>query len=282
MKLFYAILLGGLFLTFVSFADTKPTPRRLPFPSKTLPIRWVEDKASLDCIRLGIKPSADSVKVGEELTLTITAEYTTGLENLAGYMGDCQDFTLQLVLPQGFEQTGGDYHDLLRINLSPTHKTATLTLTGKFTTHNPNACFLALRGSAKADANSLFIKKAQWCTKTYCSLTPEQITANVHFFVGNNTITQRLEIKTPPVLTQFQYSIDGIHFQDSFSFEMPSQFPDSIYVREINTNCIVVKSTKNKEINNVKAARTTDIGLHIYAYETNSRKENPDNIAGST
>jgi len=71
-------------------------------------------------------------------------------------------YRLKLLLPPGFEQTGGDYVDFIGDELSyPAHPVATYRIQGRFRSITEGTSFQLLRGHSQATDQSLFIEKAR-------------------------------------------------------------------------------------------------------------------------
>jgi hypothetical protein len=114
-----------------------------------------------DPIRFTMRTDKQRVALGEEVTLIITAHYLNISPALLFITDGANAFRLKVLMPDGFVQTGGDYIDYVGTKLSASVAMATYTLRGYFTKAvSPNE-FRLLRGQANADANSLFVEKAQ-------------------------------------------------------------------------------------------------------------------------
>ena len=66
---------------------------------------------SLDPIRFAVKSNRDSVVVGETVELNISAELLDIAPSLFYFFEEQKGFSLKIVLPDGFVQTGGNYND---------------------------------------------------------------------------------------------------------------------------------------------------------------------------
>lgn len=155
----------------------KPLESKAP---RLLATPWNDEKSpfsfkvlspvSLDCVRFWMKASTDSLKVEQEFELTIHASYIEGLGAYHDMLAGCNNFSLKLLRPEGFVQTGGYAEEFLRAEVNLQNPTAEFKIRGKFTKAVENATFVLLRSHANADAQSLFIKKGELQLSTQCTL----------------------------------------------------------------------------------------------------------------
>jgi hypothetical protein len=72
-----------------------------------------ENEADLDPIAFRLSVNKSQVKIGEELEVTITAIKRPNWDfRLSNQFLDT-DFRIKVVLPDGFQQTGGNYTDFI-------------------------------------------------------------------------------------------------------------------------------------------------------------------------
>lgn len=64
-----------------------------------------------DPIWFSLQADKDSVKVGEEVTLTITADLLPISPAMLFFFEELRGFSLKVLFPRGFVQTGGSYQD---------------------------------------------------------------------------------------------------------------------------------------------------------------------------
>lgn len=114
----------------------------------------------IDPIKFSMSTTASTVGINEEFQIDIKAAYMYVPSNTAFVFEGANSFRLKLILPDGFEQTGGDFTDLVSADLSPQKPLATYTLKGKFTRDAPSGIFQLLRSHKKADNQSTFIQVA--------------------------------------------------------------------------------------------------------------------------
>lgn len=117
-----------------------------------------------DPVRFNIKANKVQASIGEEVELTITASLINVSPNLMFFLPGSNAYTLKMLLPAGFQQTGGTLTEFVTGELAyPSKAEATYTLKGFFTTVAPNTCFRLLRSDGQANSQSLFVEKANFC-----------------------------------------------------------------------------------------------------------------------
>ncbi|WP_143092955.1 hypothetical protein, partial [Arsenicibacter rosenii] len=110
--------------------------------------------------------SKDSVAVGEEFELTIKAELLDIPSNLMFFFEEQKSFSLKVIMPEGFVQTGGDYHDYISGKLTGAAPTVSYTIRGKYNETLTGNYFTLLRGGYNATKADLFTKKQTVCVKS--------------------------------------------------------------------------------------------------------------------
>ena len=114
-----------------------------------------------DPIRFSIQSSKQSVKLNETVELTITAELLNISPNLLFFQPGATAYTLKMLLPPGFEPTGGNLVDYVSGELSfPNHPLAVYHLKGRFREFSAGASFRLLRGQTQSGSQGLFVEKA--------------------------------------------------------------------------------------------------------------------------
>jgi hypothetical protein len=113
----------------------------------------------LDPVRFTIKSSHDSVALGKEIELTITAEYLDVHAMLAFQFEDANAYTLKVLLPNGFVMTGGTYYDFIQGKVDKFNPRQSYTIRGFFEAMNGEDCFKLLRGKAGAGMNDSWLLK---------------------------------------------------------------------------------------------------------------------------
>lgn len=101
---------------------------------------------------------ATQVALNEEFEISIKAAYLYIPSNTAFVFEGANSFRLKIVLPDGFEQTGGNFRDFIGADLSSGNRAVQYTLKGKFTRNTGSGAFQLLRSHRKADNQSTFIE----------------------------------------------------------------------------------------------------------------------------
>ena len=118
---------------------------------------------SLDPIRFTLRADKETIAVGEEVEITITAQLLDIPASAFFIFEEQKSFSIKLLLPQGFTQTGGDYQEYTGAQLTPQTNTFTKRIRGVFTTLPEHPCFALLRGAYHANASSVFEQKQTLC-----------------------------------------------------------------------------------------------------------------------
>ena len=140
---------------------TTPRPtngRPLPLPRLPLPLA---PRLASDPIRFTLRCTQTSVAPGQTIDLTITAQLLTIAPNLLFFQPGLTAYSLKLLLPPGFEQTGGDLVDNLSGELAyPARPLMSYHLRGHFRSLTPGTRFRLLRGPGGTHEGGLFVEKA--------------------------------------------------------------------------------------------------------------------------
>ena len=84
--------------------------------------------------------------------------------NLLFFLPGSNAYTLKMLLPEGFQQTGGNLTEFVTGELAyPAQSEVTYSIRGIFTSTTSNACFRLLRSHGHANNQSLFVEKATLC-----------------------------------------------------------------------------------------------------------------------
>ncbi|MDB5240191.1 MAG: hypothetical protein JWP57_816 [Spirosoma sp.] len=114
-----------------------------------------------DPIRFSVQASHQTVRLGEPLELIITAELLNISPNLLFFQPGANAYTLRMLLPAGFEQTGGDFTDYVTGVLShPTRPLMNYRIQGYFSSVTAGTSFRLLRGQPDQGDQGLFVEKA--------------------------------------------------------------------------------------------------------------------------
>ena len=85
-----------------------------------------------DPVRFSLKVSKDSLRIDEEFEIVITAEYIKINPRAIFTLESFNEYTLRLLIPEGFINTGGDYYDFIKGKVSENSHKQIYTLKGKF------------------------------------------------------------------------------------------------------------------------------------------------------
>lgn len=113
---------------------------------------------AIDPIRFSISTSATEVSVNEEFEIRIKADLLNIPANTVYVFETSRAFRLKVVLPEGFQQTGGSYHDYLEGELNASKPSAFFTIKGKFVTAERAGVFQLLRSHKSANSASNFVE----------------------------------------------------------------------------------------------------------------------------
>lgn len=121
------------------------------------------EEGGVDCIRYRISKVQDSVAIGEEFELTVTAEYIDNIPFM-WQNKECGDFCIKVFMPEGFVQTGGDYRDFEGFSLRPDGlKRIERKIKGYFESKPQNNCFILTKGAKFYDPQYLLEIKQNYC-----------------------------------------------------------------------------------------------------------------------
>lgn len=178
-------------------------PRLVTFPVNDSTTKSIPD--NFDCVRLRLSTSASIILIGEEFEITIKAEYILGLETYQVALEGCNDFTLKMVFPEGFVQTGGEYYEFMGLKLDGTNRFKEIKIKGKFVSESENTCFQLLKGPKFVSPESLFIRKDIACVSPPTNIISVKNTntpdtkAETNISKKNNTLEH--SVADTPVVT---------------------------------------------------------------------------------
>lgn len=127
--------------------DKEPKPRPAIARGIVTPLmasinKEASQPATNDPIRFDITCNTRQIAVGEEVELTVMARLMTISPNLMFFLPGSNAYTLNMVLPAGFQQTGGTLTEFVTGELAyPGKVEATYTIRGIFTSTTEKACF---------------------------------------------------------------------------------------------------------------------------------------------
>ncbi|HAK75543.1 MAG TPA: hypothetical protein DCM71_01200 [Runella sp.] len=165
---------------------------------------------SLNPIRFTLYASKQTIAAGEEVEITITAQLLDIPSSAFFIFEDQKSFSLKLLLPQGFTQTGGDYQEFIGGKLSTPNSIFTKRIRGVFASVPENPCFVLLRGAYNANSSSVFEQKQVLClasknttqatrvancvSPVLRSITPQTICYGGAFYMINTSVTNGVEV----------------------------------------------------------------------------------------
>ncbi|MGL4630077.1 MAG: hypothetical protein ACRCVT_02630, partial [Leadbetterella sp.] len=161
------------------------TPLKTPLIKDFINLKNV----SFDPIRFDVVSSVDSIQLGKEFEITISAEFLDVNKMLMFQFEGSNEYSLKLILPQGFVQTGGTYYDFIEGKVDKDNPIQKYTIKGYFEAA-PISCFQLIRGSKGANITSTFVSKKTFCQKTfvknYTSFeTKEKSVSEIQDFCGD-------------------------------------------------------------------------------------------------
>lgn len=118
---------------------------------------FTHGKPLIDPIKFTVSTKATHVGLNEEFQIDIRAAYMQIPTNTVFVFEGSNAFRLKLILPDGFEQTGGSFTDFVGDELSSRKPYVSYTLKGKFTRNSGDGVFQLLRSHRKADNQSTYV-----------------------------------------------------------------------------------------------------------------------------
>lgn len=175
MSLFLAGLFTQAKASAVGSDPANPSFYALPPLSKTLTPHLAPPRLTAvdnDPITFSLSGSKPQVAVGEDFELTITARFLNLPASQYFTFEGANGFALKLILPVGFEPTGGTFSDLVRGKLTAAYPTAQYTLRGRFTSRpeGEKGVFRLLRGNYESVEHSLFVEKVRLFLPVHANL----------------------------------------------------------------------------------------------------------------
>lgn len=152
---------------------------------------------SNDPVRFTLIPDKQNAYVGEEIELTLTAELLNISPSVLFTFEELREYTLKVVLPNDFIQTGGTYYDFISDKLDVSNPKKTYTIKGRYLAKPDMAdCFKVLR---KLN-NDVFVLKA-----TQCPIITEVDIASSNMPVVSDSLKKTREIAAID-LSKIKYS----------------------------------------------------------------------------
>ncbi|UHG89449.1 hypothetical protein [Spirosoma oryzicola] len=192
----------------------RPTPVNLFTHPTYLPIVGQSSlsPADNDPIRFSLRANTQSIRLGEAIDLTIKAELLTVSPTLAFHLPGATGYKLKLLLPDGFEQTGGDIIDYIGAELSyPNQTEITYHVIGHFSTVATGTSFRLLRGHSQAGAQSLFVEKAvitlkERPTEKRALREAETVSAETTLYVPTENALKSARVGTPNYRSYLEFA----------------------------------------------------------------------------
>lgn len=201
-----------------------------------------------DPIRFVISTNKQNVTLGEEVEITVTAQYMQILPSQLFVVEGANAFRLKVILPEGFIQTGGDYVDYIGTELSPVKPQVSYSIKGHFNRSGKIANFRLLRGNSTADAASLFVEKDQVLLHIDTSRNKGARAAgdyaNVNVDCGNGTLS------VTGTLTTNNGQVGILIFKDGAIVSSASDLPATNFNRSFPINGPGSYYAKVREVNN--------------------------------
>ncbi len=182
----------------------------------------VRTPRSVDPVLFRMKSDKKEVKVGEEIELTITA-HLTEIPSAAFFTFEHQkEFSIKVVMPEGFIQTGGNYTDYIGETLSSQKYTVKYTLRGYFTQLTDSPVFTLLRGAKNTGPNSIFEKKSELSIPLLSSETIASNNQNARLAditivppVCGTTISTSYSVQNCSITAYFDSAVEGVNVKVS-------------------------------------------------------------------
>lgn len=117
--------------------------------------------ADIDPVLFSLTADRSSVVPGEEFEIIIDCKMRGNWDDRLFSTALDTDFRLKLVFPEGFVQTGGDYHDFIGEKLSGQRNHIVYRVKGKFLEVPKSGTFLLLRGTRHSIEIGKFLARSQ-------------------------------------------------------------------------------------------------------------------------
>jgi hypothetical protein len=123
-----------------------------------LPSNFLFASPNIDPLKFSLTTNAVQLNLNEEFEITITAKYLSIPVNSALILEGSNSFRLNLIMPDGFEQTGGNFHSSISGELSERNPDVMYFIKGKFTRQISEGTFQLLRSHSRADNRSQYVQ----------------------------------------------------------------------------------------------------------------------------
>lgn len=118
-----------------------------------------------DPVRFTVLANQDSVELGKEFEIKITAEYLDVSPRLIFQFDGSNEYTLKMLMPKGFVVTGGTYYDFIQGKVTKESPRQEFNIRGFFEAESDDMCFSLLRSASGAGSNDIWLKKATFCER---------------------------------------------------------------------------------------------------------------------
>ncbi|NBA87971.1 hypothetical protein GVN16_19530 [Emticicia sp. CRIBPO] len=185
-----------------SGTSVKPLPKPILFGSiekiyksdsvggQVVPYRLIKPDYTLyklmefDPVKFSMSLKSDSVIIGKEFEISIEAEYLEVHAMSMFTFEGSNAFTLNILFPKGFIQTGGTYSPYIKGSVSRTDLRKTYTIKGYFEGDPGEEGFKLLRSHAQADQTSIYVLKSElYLRSEYRTITEPQSGKRTSFSV---------------------------------------------------------------------------------------------------
>lgn len=193
----------------------------LPLDFKPLPF----EAFSFDPVRFTLRSNKESVAIGEEFEITITAEYLDVNPNLMFTFEGANEYTLKMLMPRGFVQTGGDYYDYVQGVVNRERTIINYVVKG-FYEYESGGCFTLLRGGIQNVTNGLFEKKDVLCLNTFLKRDVIKSLRGVNSGTG----VESLKVTSFTIGSDFCDGLDDVTFLVDIKNESNATVESYVYI----------------------------------------------------
>ncbi|WP_165372191.1 DUF6443 domain-containing protein [Emticicia agri] len=215
-------------------------------------IDYIEKKIEFDPVRFRVSTNKDSVEIGEEFEIKITAEFLDVSPTLMFQFEGSNEYTLKVLFSNGFVQTGGTYYDFMEGKVTGENPKQEYTIKGYYKDYT-NTDFRLLRSHKGAFINDLFIVRLNVTSIIQLKKKSESVEISAINQTTNNSETQ-IVICNPDIyackyveinfVTEIRFSINVSNWKVcKFPLENLTSVNEvpSIEIIEITDNSIRIK-----------------------------------------
>ncbi|MGL4630335.1 MAG: DNRLRE domain-containing protein [Leadbetterella sp.] len=170
LSAFWILFILADFINFKAYSNLidpiKNNPIIVKDHNSGIELKFVEDKSGVDCIQFKLSSNKKKYQTGERLKVLIDLNYINQLDP-KWKNENCENFSIKLVMPEGFVRTGGTYVDFENISLNEKLGRKSIELEGYFTKQSDANRFILLKGPTGSDLNSVFVKKEELLLLSY-------------------------------------------------------------------------------------------------------------------